>query len=52
MIDRGDEGWQMFTEYRLARLFGWTPDEIEAAPGHWCDWALELARTEQEVRRA
>jgi hypothetical protein len=33
-------------EYRLARLFGWTPQQIADAPGHWCDWALAFSQLE------
>lgn len=34
----------MWMEYRLARLFGWTPDQMDSVPGEWVDWALQLAR--------
>lgn len=37
-------------EYQLARLFGWTPEQIAAAPAHWCDWALEFAGLEKQRR--
>lgn len=39
----------IFREYKLARLFGWTPDQIEAAPGHWCDWALAISDIERGI---
>jgi hypothetical protein len=34
----------MWKEYRVARLFGWTPAEIDAAPSDWIDWALEIEK--------
>lgn len=40
-----------FYEYRLARLFGWTKEEIDAAPAHWCDWALEISELERAAAR-
>lgn len=36
----------IWREYRLARLFGWTPDQIDQVPGDWCDWALRISDME------
>lgn len=35
--------------YRLARVFGWTLDQIDAAPAARCDWLLAMAKVEDEV---
>lgn len=35
--------------YRLARVFGWTLDQIDAAPASRCDWLLAMAKIEDEV---
>ena len=40
-----------FFEYRVARLFGWTKQEVDEAPAHWCDWALAIADMEGTARR-
>lgn len=32
----------MWREYRLARMFGWTLEEIADVPGEWIDWALKF----------
>jgi hypothetical protein len=34
-----DEYW----EYRLARHFGWTKQQIDDTPAHWTDWVLNIA---------
>lgn len=33
---------QMWREYRIVRITGWTLEQIEAAPGEWLDWALRF----------
>ena len=30
-------------EYRLAKHFGWTKQEIDDAPAHWIDWMLMIS---------
>lgn len=40
-----------YREFRLARLFGWTPEQIENAPAVWCDWALQFAAIEDQPSR-
>lgn len=37
-------------EYRLARMFGWTPAQIADAPAHWSDWALAFAEIDRPPR--
>lgn len=37
----------LWKEYRVARLFGWTPDEIDGVSGQWLDWALKIERLDR-----
>lgn len=39
----------MVRDYQLARIFGWTPDQIAEAPAVMCDWFLALAKAERQV---
>lgn len=34
----------MWQEYKMARLFGWFPDQMDQVPGEWIDWALQIDR--------
>jgi hypothetical protein len=33
------------------KITGWTLDQIDAAPGHFCDWVLAFAEVEGQVAR-
>lgn len=33
------------------RMFGWTYEELQEAPGHLCDWAMAIADVEAQVNR-
>lgn len=41
---------RVIRDYELADRFGWTPDEIDAAPAIRTDWMLEVARTIDRAR--
>ena len=36
--------------YRIVKLTGWTPDQIDQAPAELIDWLLEIDITIEEVR--
>lgn len=31
-----------FRDYRIARVFGWTRDQIDDQPAVWLDWLLAI----------
>lgn len=41
-MDLNDPVLVMWREYRIARITGWTLEQIEATPGEWLDYALQF----------
>lgn len=43
-FNHDDPVMMMWREYKIAKLFGWTPEQQESLPGGWIDWALQIDR--------
>jgi hypothetical protein len=39
-----------FRDWRLAKTFGWTKDQIDAQPAVWLDWMLQIDGTAIEAQ--